>query len=201
MSLSLGSRLWVQQEAKTDTLEVNFDLATCQQMIDFLYTGDYQHSTPEPTSDANQLIDELRQHVEVNKIADYYGVDPLCELASSKMSCIFLEDWSADIFTTILEMGFHAIGNIAFHKMAAGVTSAHIQELSAHAAFSKLDFPAKFTAQLVLATSNITASWQRCQSAAKHQCPKTTARAKYTINSEPYGWNIGFTCTYCGETF
>ncbi|KAI3326015.1 hypothetical protein HD806DRAFT_488902 [Xylariaceae sp. AK1471] len=156
------------EEAKTDALEVNFDLVACQLMIDFLYTGDY--SLPESTSDANQLVDVLRCHLEVNTMADYYQIDPLCQLSTTKFQTIIEDEWSADIFTTILEMEFRNAGNVGFYKIVASVATAHLTELSTHAAFSKLEFPAKFTAQLLLAASYPAALGIQWKKAVNHKC-------------------------------
>ncbi|KAI1826024.1 hypothetical protein F4861DRAFT_130451 [Xylaria intraflava] len=143
-----------EQEAKVETLEVNFGLAPCQLMLDFMYTGNYA-LPDEPEARPSQLLDRLQRHMEVNIIADYYGVDFLCELSATKIREAIKAEWSADIFTVMLEIGFRQTMNLTFYQMAAEMTAVHNAELSEHSGFLQLDFPAKFTAQLVHAIPTV----------------------------------------------
>jgi hypothetical protein len=136
-------------------------------MIKYLYTGDY--ALPEPTSKASDLPEttaeasdvpesilkaselgnQLRLHMGINMIADYYDLSDLSYLSATRIHDAIKTEWSADLFVHVLNMGFGHTGSKAFYKMAVEVTSAHLEELSTHTAFSKLDFPAQFTAQLL----------------------------------------------------
>ncbi|CAJ2505458.1 Uu.00g128520.m01.CDS01 [Anthostomella pinea] len=137
------------KEAKTNAIDVDFDVGTCKRMITFMYTGNYEGDS---TADSKLLKTEgggpfsslpldtqtvdthpLLCHLRVNSIADYYEIPALFLL------------WSATAFTEVLREAFTTTGDRQLFDMVASLVAQHLEELTAFEDFGKLDLPSRFT--------------------------------------------------------
>ncbi|KAI8633720.1 hypothetical protein F5Y19DRAFT_250723 [Xylariaceae sp. FL1651] len=162
----------VREQSKASekiTIEIGFDLATCERMVEFLYTGDYEFpETVEPsepshqhqnksTADANidvgdstKSLELLPSHLYVYAIADEYDIPDLCQLASKKIQQALESNWSAGAFIVLIKEAISmSIERETFYEMAAAMTVRHIEELGQLDTFTTLELPVEFTAQLL----------------------------------------------------
>ncbi|KAI0405966.1 hypothetical protein F4802DRAFT_596639 [Xylaria palmicola] len=140
------------KEAKTNTIEVNFDLITLKCMLDYLYKGDYEEkptgfakplsstsTLPGPASITPQqgskeppdtsINDILLYHAYVNFIADYYAVGGLSQMTLTKLKKVLDENWSGKVFYEFLKQTKDRIGDNNLRQLLVDMAASHIVEL------------------------------------------------------------------------
>ncbi|CEI67519.1 hypothetical protein FVEN_g5618 [Fusarium venenatum] len=159
------------QEATTKILTVNeFDISTVQYMIAFLYAGEYQiHSkrakkstsddahNQDDTDEASQYsikqpedetVDDLISHLRVNAIADYYNIQKLAQLATSKIQAILDKGQSAEVFPQIIQEVSTSNRDPDIDSIIASAAVAHIEELCELEAFQDMEFDDDLTVEM-----------------------------------------------------
>ncbi|KAF5855630.1 hypothetical protein ETB97_008865 [Aspergillus alliaceus] len=112
-------------------------------MIDFLYSQGYtvnESNTANPNHPTNtRTTNVLLQHVQVNAIADYYGITQLSDLATSNIRAVLQSQWSTSNFSTVVKETFSTTGDRPLQHMLALTASDHIEELLSSATFPNLE--------------------------------------------------------------
>ncbi|EGC44075.1 conserved hypothetical protein [Histoplasma capsulatum var. duboisii H88] len=131
------------KEAVTNTIQITgFDVETAKQMVNFMYTGDYDEDveggqstipsdgeshTDEPQSPRMDQL--LSHHIQINTIADYYDVAKLRELSNSRIQEILTTSWSPHGFGTAIEEALRSTGDKKLHEILAESAAARIETL------------------------------------------------------------------------
>ncbi|KAI0424161.1 hypothetical protein F5Y09DRAFT_348008 [Xylaria sp. FL1042] len=150
------------KEARTATMEVDFDLEILKCMLDYMYKGKYDTTPARPTQptqpvqstqdaesseaspakeskqkDCPTIDDILLHNARVNGIADYYGVADLANLSASTISQVLEKNWSADRFCNLIQKiaGLTADENI--RQSLARAATLHVTDLLDEDVFSK----------------------------------------------------------------
>ncbi|KAF9770561.1 hypothetical protein IL306_011869 [Fusarium sp. DS 682] len=147
------------QEAIMSIITVSeFDVATVQHMITFVYTGDYDLETQveqdrdeQTQAEASRLEEgevsetshapaqdktaaNLLSHLRVNAIADYYNIPSLAKLAISKIQTILEEDINFEIIPQVIQEMRTSNRDTDLRTIIASATAKYIEELtSSHA--------------------------------------------------------------------
>ncbi|KAI1283945.1 hypothetical protein F5Y07DRAFT_407493 [Xylaria sp. FL0933] len=135
-------------EARTNTIEVDFDPDVLQCMLDYMYKGSYAATPRSPADESQQdesgneparvtTTDTLLHLVRVNGIADYYGVTGLAESSTSKIYTTLRADWSTDAFCKLLEEFRNLTGDRAVSQLLARIACEKIFDLMDKDLFSE----------------------------------------------------------------
>ncbi|KAK7751004.1 hypothetical protein SLS62_006989 [Diatrype stigma] len=162
------------QEAKTNTVNVDFDVATLRRMIQFMYTGDYQVEELEngvgtgdnnggafSPSDGSAIKTNKRApvasdssesnlviyHVRMNEIANYYDVPRLVQLANSKADYLLKNNWSTEAFVGAMREA--VAGEKGLQHILAAAASQHMDDIVPHRGFAQLDTISPFALELM----------------------------------------------------
>ncbi|KAI0190042.1 hypothetical protein EV127DRAFT_340365 [Xylaria flabelliformis] len=133
------------KEAKTNTIEVNFELAILKCMLEYMYTGDYKDEPAQPvqllaqpSQAANITISQrLIYHARVNSIADYYNVTSLAEVSITKIQKLLDERWSADAFCDLIQEAAGFTGNKNLREVLARAAACNVSELTRRDIFAE----------------------------------------------------------------
>ncbi|KAI1358909.1 hypothetical protein F5Y08DRAFT_350156 [Xylaria arbuscula] len=109
-------------EAKSKTINMDFDLNSVKRFLEFLYTGDY-HETPDP---ALSWI----CHCRMNSVADYYNVARLSAISLAKLEGGLRSEWCAKSFCALLLECLNKIGNRDTLCLLGNIAAEHYDELA-----------------------------------------------------------------------
>ncbi|EXK82832.1 hypothetical protein FOQG_12801 [Fusarium oxysporum f. sp. raphani 54005] len=140
------------EEATSKVVTVNeFDVATVQSMVTFLYTGDYElapeteklvqdKDRDEKSEDgedktAEKIISQLR----VNAIADYYNIAKLGKLSTSKIEAILRDDLNFLIIPQVIQEMSISNRDADLRSLIASATAKYIEELTSSQVLRALD--------------------------------------------------------------
>ncbi|KFA75611.1 hypothetical protein S40288_04474 [Stachybotrys chartarum IBT 40288] len=84
-------------------------------------------AAPEATS--VPLAKVLSGHLEINTMADYYGIPSLCELSRTKFRLAIDQDWNTEVFSHVAELALVMTGDRGMHSVVAQVAAVHAPEL------------------------------------------------------------------------
>ncbi|KAH8159992.1 hypothetical protein CIB48_g8245 [Xylaria polymorpha] len=135
------------QEAKTNTIEVNFESEVLKSMLDYMYTGHYD--IKEPTQPVQLLQDaqpsEPAQPDSTDKSEQpgyaasrrYYGVTGLAKLSAAKVQQLLSDCWSANAFCKLVQEVTVLTGDKGLREALAQTANQHILELLRKDIFSE----------------------------------------------------------------
>ncbi|KAG4279202.1 hypothetical protein FPRO04_13653 [Fusarium proliferatum] len=130
-------------------------------MISFLYTGEYQLNSKEiesSTTDDKQHQDQdetssiisesvmddtterLLCHVRVNRIADYYNIEALAQLANSKVQTIFEANKDAKVLPPVIQEISTSNRDAQLRSIVASATANRMEELTDLKTFQDVGF-------------------------------------------------------------
>ncbi|KAG8677667.1 hypothetical protein FPOAC2_03798 [Fusarium poae] len=156
------------KEATTKVLTVNeFDVFTVHYMIAFLYVGQYaicSERAPKSDDGNNQNdteeskyyikkpeeenVDDLISHLRVNAIADYYNIEKLAKLSTSKIKAFLDKGQSAEVFPRIIQEVSTSNRDPDIHSIVASAAVTHIERLCDLEAFQDMDLDGNLTMEM-----------------------------------------------------
>ncbi|QUC21241.1 uncharacterized protein UV8b_05484 [Ustilaginoidea virens] len=157
MTIISNDRHFKLQEAIDNTFTIqNFDTDTVNRMLQFMYGVTYDEA---PSEENNQVdgetqselspSDQVRDHLKVNRIADFYQLPELASLASSRIKLILQEDWSLDCFMTVAAELPHLAVCRNLSDMAAEIAMDHLHEFVSDNRFEALEVIDRFAFKLL----------------------------------------------------
>ncbi|KAF5566748.1 aminopeptidase 2 [Fusarium phyllophilum] len=164
------------EETTSKIITVNeFDVRTVQYMVGFLYSADYRLA-PEPekkpaqgekreegeiVSDddkmskdpsrkiADQTVYQIVSHLRVNAIADYYGIEKLAKLSTSKIEIILKKEVDFHIIPQVIAEMSAANRHLEIRSVIATATARYIAELASTQALRTIDLEHQLTIEIL----------------------------------------------------
>jgi hypothetical protein len=150
-----------------------FDVPTVQNMVTFLYTGDYElasetekkpiqvieqdhdgdsqgdqtdgeedkmsEDSPASEETEDKTAENILSHLRVNAIADYYNIEKLATLSTSKIETILHNDLNFLILPQIIQEMSISNRDADLRSLIASVTAKYIEELTSSQVLRTLD--------------------------------------------------------------
>ncbi|KAI1420404.1 hypothetical protein F5Y12DRAFT_773165 [Xylaria sp. FL1777] len=155
-------------EAKTNTMEVDFDIETLKCMLDYMYKADYKEQPAkltQPSQGVNQaspasptITEILLYHARVNGIADYYGVAGLTTLSADRIYKVLKKDWSADAFCYLVRDVEGLTGDKDLRQRLTQFAASHVFELIGKEVFSEGKVANNMAAEVLKAANQMYAN-------------------------------------------
>ncbi|KAL7921810.1 hypothetical protein ACQKWADRAFT_294510 [Trichoderma austrokoningii] len=147
------------KEAQSGVITIElFDEETVRRLVEYLYTGDYDQikkpknappdTTPStspsatvesqnssspaaraPSTPAKRVTKDTLHHVQVNAIADYYGIQGLGLLANHKIQRAYLTSWDPNSFVASVKEALNVSGDESLHRLMAFQAARKLKEL------------------------------------------------------------------------
>ncbi|RBR16951.1 hypothetical protein FVER53590_05706 [Fusarium verticillioides] len=166
------------EETTSKVIAVNeFDLRTVRYMVNFLYSADYRlapHPETKPAKDENreegevvgdedktpkdgqasqkisdQTAYQIVSHLRVNAIADYYGIEKLAKLSTSKIESILKKEVDFHIIPEVIAEMSAANRDLEIRSVIATATARYIAELASTQALRTIDLEHQLTIEIL----------------------------------------------------
>jgi hypothetical protein len=106
---------------------------------------------PKPPAVIPNLKQRLFWHLNANAIGDYYDIQPLCDLARSKIKNEFEGTWCSVAFLYLLEEACanRKTGDDEFFRLLGHIAAYHQEDLARFDELKELDIPLAFFMRFV----------------------------------------------------
>nr|RBQ89574.1 hypothetical protein FVER53263_05706 [Fusarium verticillioides] len=201
------------EETTSKVIAVNeFDLRTVRYMVNFLYSADYRlapHPETKPAKDENreegevvgdedktpkdgqasqkisdQTAYQIVSHLRVNAIADYYGIEKLAKLSTSKIESILKKEVDFHIIPEVIAEMSAANRDLEIRSVIATATARYIAELASTQALRTIDLEHQLTIEILEACG------KRVQKLLNTSTLFTINRAKLSANWRETGTSL-----------
>ncbi|KAF5974132.1 aminopeptidase 2 [Fusarium coicis] len=167
------------EETTSKVITVNeSDLRTVRYMVNFLYSADYrlaphpaetkpakdenreegeivgdEDKTPKDGQASKQISDQttyqIVSHLRVNAIADYYGIEKLAKLSTSKIESILKKEVDLHIIPEVIAEMSAANRDLEIRSVIATATARYIAELASTQALRTIDLEHQLTIEIL----------------------------------------------------